>query len=150
MKRRDCSVLLLLPLCGDLEAMTSTKAMIEHVSASSFDATLRRLVETIEAAGLRILARIDHAAGAREVGLAMPSTMLLLYGHPKGGTPIMLAAPSAALELPLRFLVREGDDGRTRLSFHPIAPVLREAGVPEELATRLDPAQQILLKAIGP
>ena len=99
---------------------------------------------------MKILARIDHSAGAREVGLAMPSTVLLLYGHPKGGTPIMQSAPQAALELPLRVLVREDADGSTKISFHPIARLLREAGVPEELATRLEPAQHVLLRALKP
>ena len=85
---------------------------VEYASARAFAPTLNRLVEVIEAAGMRIFARIDHAAGAREVGLAMPPATLLIYGHPKGGTPIMLAAPRAALELPLRVLVREDADGR--------------------------------------
>jgi uncharacterized protein (DUF302 family) len=97
---------------------------------------------------MRIFGRIDHAAGAREVGLAMPPTVLLLYGHPKGGTPVMLAAPSAALELTLRVLVREDADGRTLVSFRPIAAVLRAAGVTEDLATRLEPAQRVLLEAL--
>lgn len=122
----------------------------EYASARAFAPTLNRLVEVIEAAGMRIFARIDHAAGAREVGLAMPPATLLIYGHPKGGTPIMLAAPRAALELPLRVLVREDADGRTRISFHAIAPLLREVGVPEELATRLEPAQHVLLEALKP
>ena len=123
---------------------------VEYTSARAFAPTMKRLVEIIEAAGMRIFARIDHAAGAHEVGLAMPPTVLLIYGHPKGGTPIMLAAPKAALELPLRVLVREDTDGSTRISFHPIAPLLRDAGAPEELVTRLEPAQHVLLEALTP
>ena len=120
----------------------------EYASESGFARTLSRLVEVIEAAGMRIFARIDHAAGAREVGLSMPPTVLILYGHPIGGTPIMLAAPQAALELPLRVLVREDADGLARISFHPIAPSLRDAGVPEAMVTRLEPAQKVLLDAL--
>ena len=123
---------------------------VEYVAATAFEPTLRRLVDIIEGAGMRLFARIDHAAGAREVGLEMPPTVLLLYGHPKGGTPIMQAEPKAALELPLRVLVRAVDDGRTVISFRPIAPLLRELGVAEALATRLEPAQQILLQALAP
>lgn len=122
----------------------------EYTSTSAFVPTLARLVEVLEAAGMRIFARIDHAAGAREVGLAMPPTVLILYGHPKGGTPIMLAAPQAALELPLRVLVREDANGLTRVSFHPITPLLRDAGVPAALAARLEPAQEVLLKVLKP
>ena len=78
----------------------------------------------------------------------MPPSVVLIYGHPKGGTPLMLAAPLAALDLPLRVLVREDADGRALVSFHPAAPMLRRAGVPEALATRLDPAQRLLVEAI--
>ena len=60
----------------------------------------------------------------------------------------MLAAPQAALDLPLRVLVREAVDGRALVSFHPIVPLLRQAGVPDELAVRLEPAQRILIEAI--
>jgi uncharacterized protein (DUF302 family) len=124
--------------------------IIEQESPRDFAATLDRLVKAIEAAGMTVFARIDHAAGAREAGLAMPPTIVLLYGNPTGGTPIMLAAPATALDLPLRVLVRETAEKRTAIAFRPAAPMLRRAGVPETLATRLDPAQQLLLKAIAP
>ena len=120
----------------------------ERVSPLGFEVTLERLTEAIERAGLTIFARIDHAAGAREAGLAMPPTVVLLYGHARGGTPIMLAAPKAALDLPLRVLVRDDADGRTLVAFHPIAPALLAAGVPDALANRLNPAQTLLMEAI--
>ncbi|MGZ8329460.1 MAG: DUF302 domain-containing protein [Rhodoplanes sp.] len=75
--------------------------------------------------------------------------MVLFYGHARGGTPIMLAAPQAALDLPLRVLAREDTDGRTVVSFRPVAQMLREAGVPDSLASRIEPAQQILVDAIA-
>jgi uncharacterized protein (DUF302 family) len=123
---------------------------IEYVSVDGFDATLRRLVEAIEGAGMKILAKIDHAAGARAVGLEMPPNTVLLYGNPKAGTPIMLEAPGAALDLPLRLLLREGGDGKAILSFHPIAAVMQDAGVSAQMAARLGPAQQVILQAIKP
>jgi uncharacterized protein (DUF302 family) len=132
-----------------MASTTTRSTVVEYVTDLSQEATLNRLTDFIEAAGMRIFARIDHAAGAREVGLSMRPAVVLIYGNPRGGTPIMQAAPEAALELPLRVLVREDDQGRVRVSFHPIAPLLREAGVDEELATRLDPAQQVLAKAIA-
>jgi len=97
---------------------------------------------------MTIFSRIDHAAGARAAGLAMPPATVLIYGHAKGGTPIMLAAPLAALDLPLRVLIREDEQGRTQLAFHPVADMLLQAGVPDTLATRLAPAQQLLVRAI--
>ena len=121
--------------------------LVELASPIGFEATLHRVTEAIAAAGLSVFAQIDHAEGARQAGLMMPPTIVLLYGHAKGGTPIMLAVPESALDLPLRVLVREAGEG-TVVSFRPIAPVLLQAGVPEDLAHRLDPAQRLLVKAI--
>jgi uncharacterized protein (DUF302 family) len=120
----------------------------EHLSPFGFDQTLARLRQSIEKAGMTIFAEIDHAAGARQAGMAMPATVVLLYGNPKGGTPIMLASPAAALDLPLRVLVRAVDAEHASISFHPIAPVLTDAGVPEALAKTLEPAQRLLIQAI--
>ena len=121
----------------------------EALSAHPFEATLERLTVAIAQAGLTLFGRIDHQAGAREAGLPMPPTTVLIYGHPKGGTPIMLAAPLTALDLPLRVLVRTRDDGRTAIAFHPIGAALRRAGLAESLAVRLEPAQEMLLKAVA-
>lgn len=123
---------------------------VERISAVPFEATLERLMAAIARAGLIVFNQIDHRAGALESGLEMPPTTVLTYGHPKGGTPIMLAAPLAALELPLRVLVRVRDDGQTAIAYRPIGAVLRRAGVPEALATRLEPAQQLLIDAVKP
>jgi uncharacterized protein (DUF302 family) len=120
----------------------------EYLSSLAFQPTVDRLIATIEKAGMNVFARVDHAAGAREVGMEMPPTVVLLYGNPKGGTPIMLASPLAALDLPLRVLVREDNEGHALVSFHPIAAALRRAGVPDDLATRLEPAQRVLIDAI--
>jgi uncharacterized protein (DUF302 family) len=122
---------------------------VEHVSAVDFAQTLERLITAIEAAGMTVFSRLDHAAGAREVGLQMPPTTVLVYGNPKGGTPIMLAAPQAALDLPLRVLVRESEDRRVLISFHPVGPMLRRAGAPDDMAERLAPAQRVLVEAIA-
>jgi uncharacterized protein (DUF302 family) len=122
----------------------------ETLSAHPFEATLERLTRAIAEAGLILFNRIDHQAGARDAGLDMPPTTVLTYGHPKGGTPIMLATPLAALDLPLRVLVRVRGDGQTVIAFHPIGTALRRLGVPDSLAGKLDPAQQILLKAVSP
>jgi len=121
--------------------------VVVHESTAGFAETLDRLVKAIESHGMTVFAKIDHAGGAREAGLAMPPTVVMLYGNPKGGTPIMLAAPQAALDLPLRVLVRE-EVGRVLVSFHPVADMLKNAGVPDDLATRLEPAQRVLVDAI--
>jgi len=122
--------------------------IVEIRSSAPFAETMDRIVNAIERAGLRIFARIDHAAGAQSIGAAMPPTVVLIYGHPAGGTPVMQAAPRAALDLPLRALVRETEGGEVLIAFHPIAPAMRKAGAPEALATRLEPAQRLLMNAI--
>src|SRR5574337_24797 len=128
--------------------MIEADDLVEIQSSASFAETVERIVGAIEKAGLTIFARIDHAAGAKSIGAAMPPTVVLIYGHPAGGTPVMQAAPRAALDLPLRALVRATEAGEVVLAFHPIAPAMRKAGAPEALAVRLEPAQQLLADAI--
>lgn len=151
MKRRQLALLLVATCFEDLPAMTSTSDnadFFEQQSGLSFVRTLGRLIAAIEVAGMRVFARIDHAAAAREVDLSMPQTTVLIYGNPKGGTPMMLASPAAALDLPLRVLVREDADGHTFIAFHPVVQMLVKAGVAEPLAARLAPAQQVLVNAL--
>lgn len=125
-----------------------TADLVEQPSAYGFDETVARLIKAIEAAGMTVLARIDHSGGARHIGATMPPTMVMLYGHPRGGTPIMQAAPHAALDLPLRALIREDEGGKVLVAYHPIAAALRRDGVSEALAKRLEPAQKLVLEAI--
>lgn len=126
---------------------TPDLAQIDHPSAFPFDQTLARLSQAIADAGMQVFATIDHARNAREAGLVMPPSTVLIYGKAEGGTPIMLAAPRSALDLPLRVLVRE-EDGRCIVSFYPIRSVLGLSGVAEDVAARLAPAQALLSKAI--
>jgi uncharacterized protein (DUF302 family) len=129
---------------------TRTADIVEHASPLPFAETLDRIERAITAVGMTIFARIDHAANAKDVGLVMPPTTVLLYGKAAAGTPIMLASPRAALDLPLRVLVREDEDGRALVSFRPIVPLLTALGTPTSLAEHLQPAQALLLKAFEP
>ena len=81
------------------------------VSPFSFDETVRRLLQTIEQRGLRLFDVIDHRAAAAEVGLALRPTVVLIFGSPAVGTPLMVERPLLALELPLRILVWASDEG---------------------------------------
>jgi uncharacterized protein (DUF302 family) len=123
-------------------------SLIEQTSAFPFQQTVARIAAAIQTAGLNVFARIDHAAAAREVGLNMPPTLVLIYGSPSGGTPVMLAAPQAALDLPLRVMIREDEAGTTVIAFHPVVEILRRAGVSPEIAKQLEPAQALLVKAV--
>jgi uncharacterized protein (DUF302 family) len=121
---------------------------VEFASADAFAPSIERLVQAIEAQGMTVFARIDHAAGARHVGMVMPPTVVLIYGNPRGGTPLMLAAPQAALDLPLRILIREDSDGRVLIAFHPVAAALRDVSVPTEFVARLEAAQTALIELV--
>jgi uncharacterized protein (DUF302 family) len=89
---------------------------ILHSEASS-EQVVDRLHELIRERGLTLFAEIDHARNAREAGLEMPETRVLVFGNAKAGTALMLASPDIALELPLRILVRDEADGRTAIAY---------------------------------
>ena len=122
--------------------------LVELPSPLGFDKTVARLQQAIRDAGLLLIAQFDHAAGAEAAGLHMPPTLVLVYGHPKGGTPIMLAVPDAALDLPLRVLVREVSPELTVASFHPVASMLARFGIAPELAQPLERAQDVIRDAL--
>lgn len=127
---------------------TQASDIVEHASPLPFDDTVDRVIAAIANAGMTLFASIDHAANARGIGATMPPSKVLIYGSPKGGTPIMLAIPQSALDLPLRVLIRQAADGRIMVAFHPVAAMLRRVGVPEEGSARLEPAQRMLIAAI--
>jgi uncharacterized protein (DUF302 family) len=87
-------------------------------SAHDFGTTLARLAAALEARGITIFARIDHAAGAADVRLALRPTTLLVFGNPAAGTPLMQAAQTAGIDLPLKALVWQDADGTVKLSYN--------------------------------
>jgi uncharacterized protein (DUF302 family) len=87
-------------------------------STHDFKTTLGRLVTALEGKGVTIFARIDHAAGAASVGLALRSTTLVLFGNPAAGTPLMQAAQTAGIDLPLKALVWQDADGSVKLTYN--------------------------------
>jgi uncharacterized protein (DUF302 family) len=87
-------------------------------SALDFDATLARLVAGLEARGMTIFARVDHAAGAASVGLALRPTSLVIFGKPEAGTPLMQIGQTAGIDLPLKMLAWRDADGIVWLSYN--------------------------------
>ena len=122
--------------------------LVEIESPFCFEDTVSRLVNAIQTAGLLVIARLDHGAGASLAGLELPPTLVLVYGHPKGGTPIMQAYPGSGLDLPLRVLVRQISNGPTIAAFRPVVEMLARHGVPEEMSRRLEPAQELVRRAL--
>ena len=121
--------------------MPNPSSTIEQFSRFGFAETLSRLTSSVESAGMTVFAQVDHSASARTAGLSLPPTVVILYGHPKGGTPVMAAVPLTALDLPLKVLVRERPDGKVVIAWHPISQILGDAGVDGALITPLAAAQ---------
>jgi uncharacterized protein (DUF302 family) len=87
-------------------------------SHHSVDETVEKVKGILQAKGVTLFALVDHSGEAEKVGLKMPPTKLLIFGSPKAGTPLMLASPSCALDLPLKILVAQDDTGKVWLSFN--------------------------------
>jgi uncharacterized protein (DUF302 family) len=123
---------------GDGIAVDGT---VTKVSPRTVKETVARFTELAETKGLRVFAIIDQAAEARQAGLPLRDTVLVLFGNPAAGTPVMAAAPLSALDLPLKFVVWD-DAGVAKVSYVP----------PETLAARWDLSTELTarLAAIGP
>src|ERR1700692_1301634 len=87
-------------------------------SIHSVDQTVEKLKEILADKGVKLFALIDHSGEAEQAGMRMPPTKLLIFGNPKAGTPLMLAAPSSAIDLPLKILLREDIDGKVWISYN--------------------------------
>jgi uncharacterized protein (DUF302 family) len=107
--------------------------MAELQGNYGFAETIQRLEDQIAAQGLRVFARIDHAANARAVGLDLPPATVLIFGNARAGTPLMVKAPAVALDLPLRILVRQETNGVV-VSYHDPTAMLADFGLPASAA----------------
>jgi uncharacterized protein (DUF302 family) len=92
-------------------------ALITNTSPHSVNETVRRLVEALDRRSITLFARIDHAQGARAVGLDLPDETVLLFGNPQAGTSLMQEDARVGIDLPLRMLIWD-DDGVTKLGYH--------------------------------
>lgn len=114
-------------------AAPSAEGVISKLSPYSVDETIRRLDDFVRGKGLTVFARIDHRAGAREVGLDMQEEQLLIFGNPRAGTALMVAQPLAGIDLPFRVLVWRGSDNRVWASYQDSAFIAKRYGLPEGL-----------------
>ncbi len=96
----------------------SVEGVVSIASAHSVDETVERLQALLAEKGIKLFVTVDHSGEAHNAGMRMPPTKLLIFGNPQAGTPLMLAAPLIALDLPLRLLVAEGADGQVRISYN--------------------------------
>ena len=106
-------------------------------SHRSVDQTVEKLEEILNAKGVQLFALVDHSGEAEKVGLRMRPTKLLILGNPKGGTPVMLASPSIAIDLPLKILVWEDTDGKVWISYNSPEYLQARHGLPDELVQNI-------------
>ncbi len=113
-------------------------------SKHSVAATIDRIEHAVTARGMKLFARIDQAAEAAQVGLTMPAAVLLLFGNPRAGTPLMVASPTAALDLPLKALAWEDASGAVWLSYNDPALLTMRHGLAEAAVAPLAGAGALL------
>ena len=117
-------------------------------SPDSFSGTVSRVTSALESHGIKIFATIDQQAEAAAVGLAMPPVTLILFGNPKGGTPLMIAEPTSALDLPLKAVVWASESGDIFVSFNTAAYLIGRHHLPAALTANIAPVEKLIAAAL--
>jgi uncharacterized protein (DUF302 family) len=128
--------------------MANQTGLVQVPSRYSVDETLQRLQSAFSEKGLHVFAIIDHSGEAEKIGLKMRPTKVLIFGSPKGGTPLMVAAPSLAIDLPLKALVAEAADGAVSVTYNSPEYLQQRHGVPADLIKNLAGAGAVIAKAV--
>jgi uncharacterized protein (DUF302 family) len=122
--------------------------LLQVASPYSVDEAVKRLESVLAERGVRVFAVIDHSGEAEKVGMKMRPTKVVIFGNPKGGTPLMVAAPSLAIDLPLKALVAEDDKGKVSVSYNSPEYLQQRHGVPEELIKNIAVVGALVAKAV--
>ena len=133
--------------------MLAQNGLIQLSSQYSVDETISRLQSAFVEKGLKIFALIDHSgeaekAGFQKAGLKMPATKVIVFGSPKAGTPLMLASPSVAIDLPLKALVAEDADGKVSVTYNDPEYLRERHGFPADLVKNLAGAGALIGQAV--
>jgi uncharacterized protein (DUF302 family) len=128
--------------------MTSPNGIITHPSPYSVPKTLDRIESILRVKNITIFTRVDHSDEAEKVGLSMPPTQLLIFGSPKGGTPIMLASPLSAIDLPLKALAWQDAAGKVWLSYNDPQYLKDRHALPQDLLAPLSNLNSLIQQAI--
>ena len=127
--------------------MQKEEGIVKIPSHHSVDETVAKLKTILKSKGVALFALVDHSGEAEKVGLNMPPTKLLIFGNPKGGTPLMLAAPSAAIDLPLKILVAEDSQGKVWISYNSPDYLKERHGFPDNLVPNIAVVQALATAA---
>jgi uncharacterized protein (DUF302 family) len=126
------------PTTPFLPTRSATHEGLDTVPSNySVDETVARLLALLEEKGIKLFCIIDHSGGAAAAGLTMRPTKVLIFGNPQAGTPVMIDAPSAALDLPLKLLVTETEAGKTLIFWNDPEWLAKRHDVSEHLAENL-------------
>jgi uncharacterized protein (DUF302 family) len=128
---------------SEVLAVQREEGIVKIPSHHSVDETVDKFKTILKSKGVTLFALVDHSGEAEKVGLKMPPTKLLIFGNPKGGTPLMLAAPSAALDLPLKILIAEDSDGKVWISYNSAEYLKERHGFPENLVPNIGVVQAL-------
>jgi uncharacterized protein (DUF302 family) len=122
--------------------------LLQVASRYTVDETVDRLKAILAERGLKMFALVDHSGEAEKVGMKMRPTKLLIFGSPKGGTPVMLAAPSVAIDLPLKALVAEDEAGKVWVSYNSPEYLQQRHGIPQDLVKNIAGVGALVAKAV--
>jgi uncharacterized protein (DUF302 family) len=122
--------------------------LMQVASPYSVDETMKRLEAVLSERGVQVFALIDHSGEAEKVGMKMLPTKVLIFGNPKSGTPLMVAAPSLAIDLPLKALVAEDEQGKAWVSYNLPEYLQHRHGVPEDLIKNIAVVGALVAKAV--
>ena len=129
-------------------APPTVEGIVTRPSPFSVQETLERLREIIRGRNLTLIANIDHSGGAKQVGLTMQEAHVLIFGNPKGGTPLMIASPLLALDLPLKVLVWQSADHQVWVSTNSVMYLRDRYAIPQELVGNIAVVDAIIQQAI--
>jgi len=127
-------------------AVTTKNGIIDKPSSRSVEQTVEKLKNILQSRGVTLFALVDHSGEAEKVGMKMRPTKLLIFGSPKAGTPLMLAAPSIAIDLPLKILVWEDDQGKVWISYNSPDYVKERHGLPQDLLQNIAVVETLAVK----
>lgn len=127
----------------------TVEGIVTKQSPFLVEETVKRLEEAISSRGITIFAHINHSEEARRVGLTMQEAQVLIFGNPKGGTPLMIASPLLALDLPLKVLVWQSSDGHVWVSYTSVAYLAARYSIPQELTRNIAVVDLVVESALN-
>ncbi|MBV8222404.1 MAG: DUF302 domain-containing protein [Candidatus Eremiobacteraeota bacterium] len=127
----------------------AASGIVDLPSKHAVDETVRRLEDLLAEKGVKLFALIDHSGEAAKVGLAMPPAKLAIFGNPKAGTPLMLAAPHAAIDLPLKLLIWQDGSDAVWVSYNSPAYLAHRHGLPDALLQNIAVVETLAAAVAG-